>query len=342
MGSINIKDIARISGVGVSTVSRVLNHHPDVKDETRRKVLEVMKDNNYIPNNSARNLKRNASKSIGILVKGIHNPFFSHMVKSIEEKIDAKGYTMILHYNESNQQDNEAAIELIKEKRLIGLICLGGNYDNLHNEEIYNMNIPIVLASTSSDDLSEDSLFSSVNIDNTDAAFMAVDYICKLNHKNIGLITTGEGDKTVGKLRYEGYKKALKENNILFRKEFVEIGGYTFNSGYEAMSRILDKNLEVTAVFITSDIMAIGACKAILGRKLKIPDDISVVGFDGIDYSLYFHPSITTIKQPIEEMGEMSIELLLELINNSKKKNQHIIFDTKLEERESCKDLLRW
>lgn len=341
MGSINIKDIARISGVGVSTVSRVLNHHPDVKDETRIKVLEVMKDNNYIPNNSARNLKRNASKSIGILVKGIHNPFFSHLVKSIEEKIDAKGYTMILHYNESNQQDNEAAIELIKEKRLKGLICLGGNYDNLHNDEMQNLHIPIVLASTSSDDLSDNSLFSSVNIDNTDAAFMAVDYICKLNHKNIGLITTGEGDKTVGKLRYEGYKKALSANDILFRREFVEIGGYTFNSGYEAMNRILDKNLEVTAVFVTSDIMAIGACKAILGRKLKIPENISVVGFDGIDYSLYFHPSITTIKQPIEKMGEKSIELLLELINNSKKKNEHIIFETKLEERESCKDLLR-
>ncbi len=341
MASINIKDIARISEVGVSTVSRVLNHHPDVKDETRRKVLEVMKDNNYIPNNSARNLKRNASKSIGILVKGIHNPFFSHMVKSIEEKIDAKGYTMILHYNESNQQDNEAAIELIKEKRLKGLICLGGNYDNFHNEEMQNLHIPIVLASTSSEDLSDNSLFSSVNIDNTDAAFMAVDYICKLNHENIGLITTGEGDKTVGKLRYEGYKRALLENHIAFRRELVEIGGYTFNSGYESMNRILDKNLEVTAVFVTSDIMAIGACKAILGRKLKIPEDISVVGFDGIDYSLYFHPSITTIKQPIEEMGEKSINLLLELINNNKKKNEHIIFETKLEERESCKDLFR-
>lgn len=341
MGSMNIKDIARISGVGVSTVSRVLNNHPDVKDDTRKKVLEVMKENNYIPNNSARNLKRNASKSIGVLVKGIHNPFFSHMVKSIEEKIAAKGYTMILHYNENNHQDNEAAIELIKEKRLKGLICLGGNYDSMHNEEMKNLHIPIVLASTSSEELSRDGLFSSVNINNTDAAYMAVDYICKLNHKNIGLITTGEGDKTVGKLRYEGYKKALAANNMEFRRELVEIGGYTFSSGFDSMNKILDKDLGVTAVFVTSDIMAIGACKAILNGGFKIPDDISVVGFDGIDYSLYFHPSITTIKQPIEEMGEKSIDLLLDLINNNKKKNEHIIFETKLEERESCKELLR-
>lgn len=341
MGSINIKDIARISGVGVSTVSRVLNNHPDVKDETRRKVLEIMKDSNYIPNNSARNLKRNTSKSIGVLVKGIHNPFFSNMVKFIEEKIDAKGYTMILHYNESNQQDNEAAIELIKEKRLKGLICLGGNYDNLHNEEMQNLHIPIVLASTSSEELSGDGLCSSVNIDNIAAAFMAVNYICGLKHSRIGLITTGEGDKTVGKLRYEGYKKALAANNIEFNRELVEIGGYTFSSGYEAMNRLLDKDLKITAVFVTSDIMAIGAGKAILSRGFKIPEDISVVGFDGIDYSLYFHPSITTIMQPVEAMGEKSIDLLLDLINNTKKENEQIIFDTKLEERESCKELLR-
>ena len=341
MSSINIKDIARISGVGVSTVSRVLNNHPDVKDETRRKILEVMKENNYIPNNSARNLKRNASKSIGVLVKGIHNPFFSHMVKCIEEKIDAKGYTMILHYNESNQQDNEAAIELIKEKRLKGLICLGGNYDNIHNEEMQSLHTPIVLASTSSEELSYDGLCSSVNINNIEAAFIAVDYICGLKHRNIGLITTGEGDRTVGKLRYEGYKKALAKNNIEFNKDLVEIGGYTFSSGYEAMDRLLHKDLKITAVFVTSDIMAIGACKAILSHDLKIPEDISIVGFDGIDYSLYFHPSITTIKQPVESMGEKSIELLLELINDNKKENEHIIFDTKLEERESCKELLR-
>lgn len=341
MSGINIRDIARIAGVGISTVSRVLNNHPDVKYETREKVLAIMKDNNYIPNNSARNLKRNDTKSIGVLVKGIHNPFFSHMVKFIEKEIDDKGYTMILHYNENNQQDNEAAIELIKEKRLKGLICLGGNYDNFNNEEIKNLNIPIVLASTSSKDLSDCGLFSSVNINNVDAAFKAIDYICKLNHKIIGLITTGEQDKAVGKLRYEGYKQALEFNKIEFKSELVEIGGYTFKSGYEAMNRLLDKDLKVTAVFVTSDIMAIGASKAILNRKLKIPDDISVVGFDGIDYSLYFHPSITTIKQPIEEMGQKSIDLLLDLINNHKRKNEHIIFETKLEERESCKELLR-
>lgn len=340
MGSINIKDIARIAGVGVSTVSRVLNNHPDVKDETRIRILEIMKENNYIPNNSARNLKRNDSKSIGVLVKGIHNPFFSHMVKYMEEKIAAKGYTMILHYNEGNQQDNEAAIELIKEKRLKGLICLGGNYDNLHNEEMQNLKVPIVLASTSSEELSNYGLCSSVNIDNIAAAFKAVNYICNLNHRVIGLITTGAGDKTVGKLRYEGYKRALEENHIEANEELVEIGGYTFSSGYDAMNRLLDKNLRITAVFITSDIMAIGACKAILNRGLRIPQDISVVGFDGIDYSLYFHPSITTIMQPIEIMGEKSINLLLDLINNNKKENEHIIFNTILEKRESCSELL--
>src|SRR5471030_2246824 len=126
MSDFTIKDISRIAGVGVSTVSRVLNKHPDVKEETRQKVLSVIGEFNYVPNNSARNLKRNTSNNIGVLVKGIHNPFFSEMIKSIEEKIDEEGYSMILHYNEINPNDFETAIELIKEKKLKGLICLGG------------------------------------------------------------------------------------------------------------------------------------------------------------------------------------------------------------------------
>ncbi|KGN00572.1 LacI family DNA-binding transcriptional regulator [Clostridium botulinum] len=336
MANLTIKDISRIAGVGVSTISRVLNNHPDVKDETRKKVLEVIEEVNYIPNNSARNLKRNTSKSIGVLVKGINNPFFSKMIKSIEEKIDDKKYSMILHYNESSTDDFDAAIELIKEKKLKGLICLGGNFDNLDKKQMDNLSVPIVIASSNITSDANKNLFSSVVIENEKAAFDAVEYICKLGHKGIGIITTGEEDRSVGRLRFQGYKNAIFENGIKFDENLVEIGEYTFESGYEAMSRLLDKDLKITAVFVTTDIMAIGAAKAILSRGLKIPEDISIVGFDGIDYSKYFHPSLTTVEQPVENMAEKSIEILLNLIND-KKINQHIVFKTKLLKRESCR-----
>lgn len=335
MKNLNIKDIARIAGVGVSTVSRVLNNHPDVKDETRQKILEVMNNYSYVPNNSARNLKRNTSNNIGVLVKGIHNPFFSKMIKSIEEEIDKEGYSMILHYNESNNNDIEAAIELIKEKKLKGLICLGGDFENLDKQELINLKTPIVLASTYVIEKANKTLFSSVIIENKEAAYKAVDYIASLGHKKIGIITTGEEDRTIGKLRFEGYKKALEKNSIEFNENFVEIGEYTFESGFAAMNKLLDKKIDLTAVFVTTDIMAIGASKAILARGLKIPGDISIVGFDGIDYSLYFHPSLTTVVQPVEEMGKKSIDLLFDILKN-KKSHQHIVLETQLEERESC------
>lgn len=336
MDSMTIKDISRIAEVGVSTVSRVLNNHPDVKDETRIKVLKVIEELNYIPNNSARNLKRNTSNNIGVLVKGIHNPFFSKMIKSIEEKIDENGYSMILHYNENNPNDFEAAIELIKEKKLKGLVCLGGDFDNLDEKQLASLKTPLVLTSTSIIENIDKKYFSSVIIENHKAAFKAVDYICKLGHKNIGIITTGEEDKSVGRLRFQGYKDALLKNGIKYDSNLIEIGEYTFESGFNAMNRLMNKNLDITAVFVTADIMAIGASKAILSRGLGIPEDISVVGFDGIDYSQYFHPSLTTVEQPVEEMGKKSIEILFDLIKK-KEKNQHVIFETKLLKRESCK-----
>lgn len=339
MDNLTIKDISRIAGVGVSTVSRVLNNHPDVKGETRAKVLKVIEELNYIPNNSARNLKRNTSNNIGVLVKGIHNPFFSKMIKSIEEKIDENGYAMILHYNESNPNDFDAAIELIKEKKLKGLICLGGYFDNLDEKKLLDLKTPLVLTSTSIIENLNKKYFSSVIIENDKAAFKAVDYICKLGHKNIGIITTGEEDKGVGKLRFQGYKEALLKNNVAYDSRMVEIGEYTFQTGFDSMNRLIDKNLNITAVFVTADIMAIGASKAILSRGLRIPEDISVVGFDGIDYSQYFHPSLTTIEQPVEEMGKKSIEILFDLINKKEKYN-HVVFETKLLERESCKKIL--
>lgn len=341
MKNLNIKDIAKISGYAVSTVSRVINNHPDVKDETREKILKIIEKYNYIPNNSARNLKRSESKNIGVLVKGIFNPFFSKMVQSIEERIAEEGYTMVLHYNDENSDDIEAAVELIKEKKLRGLVCLGGNFDEFDESQLIGLKTPIVLTSTNIVEKSKSKKkFSSVIIENEKAAFKAVDYLCRLlGHKKIGIITTGAGDRSIGQLRFKGYKKALKQNNIDYNEEFLEIGEYTFESAYKAMNRLLDKDLGVTAVFVTSDIMAIGASKAILSRGLKIPDNISVMGFDGIEYAKYFHPSITTVKQPQEEMGNKSIEILFGLIKKEKK-HQHIILETELIERESCKKIL--
>ncbi|WP_123054455.1 LacI family DNA-binding transcriptional regulator [Clostridium sp. JN-1] len=339
MANLTIKDISKMAGVGVSTVSRVLNNHPDVKEETREKVLRVIDKVNYVPNNSARNLKRNTSNNIGVLIKGIHNPFFSEMTKFIEEKIAEKEYSMILHYNNTNPNDFEIAVEFIKEKRLKGLICLGGYFNNLTKNQLKDLDTPIVFTSIDSIKNVDNSLFSSVTIENKKAAFDAVNYICSLGHRNIGVITSCEKNTSVGRLRLEGYKEALIQNNIEYNKEFSEKGEYTFEAGFNAANKLLDKNLNITAIFASSDIMAIGASKAILKRGLRIPEDISIVGFDGIEYAKYFHPSITTIRQPVEDMGEKSADILFDIING-KSGHKHVVINTELIKRDSCRRLI--
>jgi len=335
--NVNIKDIAKLSGVGISTVSRVLNNHTDVKKETREKVLQVIKEYNYIPNNSARNLKRSVSKNIGVLVKGIYNPFFSKVVRAIESEIAHQGYSMILHYNAKDaKNDGEIAIELIKEKKLTGLICLGGDFEDFNPKQIKALETPIVLCSTMVAYSGDENYFSSVNIDDAIAAEMAVEAIIGCEHKRIGMIKLRDDDYSVCQYRMNGYRNALKKHGIEFDPEFVEIGDYTFETGYKAMQKLLDKDLGLTAVFVSTDLMAIGAARAAMERCIKVPEELSIVGFDGIEFTEFFMPSISTVMQPVEEMGVKSVELLFDVLNNDAA-HQHIIFDTTFLHRESLR-----
>lgn len=338
MRNLNIKDIAKIAGVGVSTVSRVINEHPDVKEETRKKVLEVIEEYNYIPNNSARNLKRIDTNHIGILIKGMFNPFFAQMIEAIEKKLASEHYSAVVHYNRENQKDIDAAHEFIMEKKLKGIICLGGDFDTVTEADIKRIRVPLVLASTEIPGQIDRTCFSSVIIDNEKAAFLAVNHLCHMRHERIGMITSGDGDKSVGLKRTEGYIKALHENGITKQDHYFEVADYSFQKGYEAMHRLLDKAPELSAVFVISDIMAIGAAKAIKERGLSIPEDISLMGFDDIDYAEFFNPPLTTVHQPVEEIANKTAELMIRILDDGAQ-HEHIVFETNLVNRESCKAL---
>lgn len=338
MKNLNIRDIAKIAGVGVSTVSRVINQHSDVKEETRKHVLDVIEEYNYIPNNSARNLKRTESNHIGILVKGMYNPFFARMIQTIEKKIAHVGYSAIIHYNIDSNKDVDAAYEFIMEKKLMGVICLGGDFDQLIDLDIERLRVPFILTSTEIPDEVDKRIYSSVIIDNEKAAFNAVDYLCEQGHQAIGIISTGEDDKSVGTYRTEGYIKALEKHGIDKKDEFFEVGAYTFETGYEAMLRLLEKTTELTAVFAISDIMAIGAARAIYEKGLRIPEDLSLLGFDDIDYAAYFNPTLTTVHQPVEEIAMMTADIMISILDENQP-HRHVVFDTALVERASCRRL---
>lgn len=336
----NIKDIARLAGVGVSTVSRVINDHPDVKDETREKILKIIKESNYIPNNSARILKKNNTNNIGVLVKGVFNPFFSEMINIIGNRINEAGYTMILQQNDyATEDDVDNLIAFVKEKRLQGIICLGGNFLNINDESFQFLDIPVVLTSVNTLSKESKSKFSSIGIDNVLAAKASIQYLIDKGHRNIGILLGEKNDVGISGLRLEGYKKALEENNIPYSEENVFIGDYDYSGAYRVTKEIINNRKDITAIFSISDIMAVGAAKSVINQGLQVGEDISIMGFDGMDISKYYNPGITTVKQPKKNMANNSIDLLLALLAK-KEEHKHIIFETKIIERESCKKVV--
>lgn len=342
-----IKDIAKICGVGVSTVSRAINNHPDINCETKDMIMRVIRENNYIPNNSARNLKRLNSNAIAVLIKGITNPFFSKMIGVFEEETKKQKYSFMLHRVEETENELDIAIELVNEKKLKGIIFLGGNL-NYTNEHISQLDVPFVLSTSgvtsSYADIKADN-WAAVSVDDFAESYKMTDYLCEIGHQKIAMISACDEDDGIGKLRLDGYKAALKDHHLQYDDEIVvhinaEKDEFSMESGYRLMNELLGKNKEFTAVYAIADTLAIGACRALCEAGLKVPDDISVAGFDGIDMAAYYNPSITTIRQPVEEMARTTISLLFDLIENGGHYRKEIL-PAKLLVRESSAALLK-
>lgn len=341
MDSINIKDIARLCGVGVSTVSRAINNHPDINPETKNMIMQVIKENNYIPNNSARNLKRTDSRAIAVLIKGIGNPFFSKMIRIFEEEIQKKKYSFILQRVDEQEDEVDVALELIKEKKPRGIVFLGGYFSH-SREELEQLTVPYVLSTIGMTEyLGESPDFSCVSVDDYAESYKMTDYLCKLGHEKVLILTAPSDDESIGRLRLEGYKKALLDNGItpspsliIFSEECEEC--YTMENGYRMMNRVLNEKPEFTAVYAISDSIAIGACKAIFEHGMRIPEDYCMSGYDGLDIARYYNPSITTIRQPVEEMAKATIKILFDVIKN-KAEHQKTVFKAELVEGESTR-----
>ena len=339
MEAITIKDIAKICGVGVSTVSRALNNHPDINPETRQRVLEVVEEYDFVPNNSARNLKLTESKTIAILVKGMTNPFFMRMISAMESDIQDKKYSLELRHVDEMTDEVEVALELVKEKKLKGIVFLGG-LSNHSTEKLDRLGVPYVLSTISmSDDAEGD--FSSVSVDDISESFKITDYLIKKGHKRIAFIGAPEADISIGQLRLEGYLKALKDNGIKPDYDLIwhtkdDSDTYSMKNGYNVMLEKLNEKHDFTAVYAISDTMAIGAIRALHEKGLSVPGDVSVVGFDGIDMGKYHVPSLTTIHQPFDEMAHKTTKILFDVIRHGEA-HKKLIMDAALVERESVR-----
>ena len=341
MEELTIKDVARICGVGVSTVSRAINNHPDINPETKQMIMNVISENGFVPNNSARNLKRTDARSIAVLVKGIANPLFSDMIKVIENETQRKKYSLVLQHVEYYEDEVDVALELVKEKRLRGIIFLGGYF--LHAEEkIANLKVPYIFSTIgmSVTEKLNRTGYSSVAVDDRKESCIMTSYLIELGHRDIAIISAESESVSIGRLRLEGYRDAFAQKGIPYRKELVrcveeEIDHFSMENGYLTTKKLIESGEKFTAIFATADLLAIGACRALLEAGYRIPEDVSVAGFDGIELGKYYNPAITTMKQPVEEMAETTVKLLFDIIAG-RKEYEHIVFPAALEVRESC------
>jgi LacI family transcriptional regulator len=327
----NIKDIALHCGVAISTVSRVLNDHPDVSEETREKVRRAVNELHYIPNTSARNLVRTSSDTIALLVKGVNNPFFAKLIKVIEREITLRGYTLELHQMDTSVDELRIGAQLTNERKLIGILFLGGRF-NYSPEEMALIHVPSVFCTyTNTFGTLDAESFSSVAIDDKQAAKDAVEALVALGHRKIAILTDNEDDKSISELRFQGYKDALALHGIPFEPNLVACTG-TFSDMraiYEATSRLIERDSTFTAIFAIADLMAIAAIKALNDQGKKVPEDCSVVAIDGLELSEYTLPTLTTLVQPAEEIGLACAKTIIELIERPGRNRQYT-FDTAL------------
>lgn len=325
-----IKDVAEYSGVSVSTVSRVLNNHPDVSDAVRARVMSAVRELHYVPNNSARDLVRPQSDAIGLVVRGVGNPFFVAVIRAVEQAVSRAGYTMVLH--QINTEDNEllAGASLARSKKLRGLILLGGCFDYTP-EQTAALGIPFVCCSfTNSFGSLEKTTYSSVSIDDQAEACRAVRLLTEKGHRKIAVLLDSTHDHSISELRYRGYCQALEEAGIPLEEELVEeIGDFNMAAAYEGTCRLLRRRGDFTALFVIADSMAVAAMKALHDCGRRVPEDCSVIAIDGIDMSAYTIPTLTTLIQPKEAMGAEAVDILLDMIEN-RGGNRHVRLDTTL------------
>ena len=313
-----IRDIAKRCSVSVSTVSRVLNNHPDVSAASRARVLEAVREAHYVPNNSARDLVRPQSDGIGLVVRGVGNPFFTGVIQAIERAIGGAGYNLVLHQIRSEGDELRAGAELARSRRLLGLVLLGGRFDYTP-EQVALLDVPFVCCSytNSFGSLAKDA-YSSVTIDDQREACRAVRLLTDQGHQRIAILLDSTQDSSISQLRYMGYRQALEES-----------GSFDMAAAYETAARLLAGRRDVTAVFAIADSMAVAAMKALHDLGRRVPEDCSVVSIDGIEMSAYTVPALTTLAQPQEEMGERAVRILVDMIEG-RGRNQHVLLKTAL------------
>jgi len=331
--------VAERAGVSRTTVSFVLNNVPGVRisEETRQKVLHAARELNYYPNSAARSLASRKTYRIGLVLcqspeRIFGDAFLPEVLRGIGDVAQARGFRVLLQ-SVQNVAQPDAYTHLVGEKQIDGIILSGPRSDDSQLLALRKDGFPVVLLGQL-----EGSEVPFVDVDSVGGARLAVEHLIEHGHERIGLITNAPPQYTASAQRTRGYKRALEEHGLMYDRDLVRYGDFNEESGWRAMSELLEVVPSPTAVFAASDLVAFGAMEAAKARGLKIPRDLALVGFDDVPLAHYVDPPLTTIRLPAYQLGAKAAQMLIDLIQGEKVEETRFLLETKLIIRESCGD----
>jgi LacI family transcriptional regulator len=335
MPFLTLEDIAQQTGVSRSTVSRVVNNHPNVRDDVRQRVLGAIQKSGYHPHAAARTLASQRSSMLGLILPHsvsffFTDPYFAHLTKGIAQACNQHDYTLALFLVGSKEDEKTIIPRICRRGMLDGVVIQSGhNGDQEIIGRMVEVNMPLIVMGRPF----HDDNVSYIDIDNVTASYNAVSHLIRLGRKRIGTVS-GPMASRVGVDRLEGYRKALTERKVKISESLISEGDFTETGGYYAMQKILPAKPD--AVFAASDTMAIGAMHAIREAGLHVPEDIAVVGFDDLPPASLSDIQLTTVRQPVVQFGIRAIEALIDQIESGNTSPRRIILDTELVIRATC------
>lgn len=331
-----IKDIAKLAGVSISTVSRVINNSAKVKKEVRERIESIIEETGYRPNSLARELLKNKTNTIGVILPRIDLEIFAGAVEGITKQLNEAGYHILLANTREKTEEELEYFKVFQEKRVDGVLWFATGITEEHKKILDKVNYPLVLVGQESKLLD----YPCVIYDNYNAARMAVDYLIKLGHRKIGFVGVPEFDEAIGKKRKEGYLNAMQEANLEINENWLSEGTFEYTSGNEAVKKILkDKENLPTAIFAATDRLAVGVMHYLLGAGYKIPEDISVIGIDNLRVSRIYTPELSTISYDYFTSGIYAANLILDRVEKRKSSMRKVVMDYTLEIRSSTKKI---
>jgi len=330
-----IKDIALKANVSTATVSAVINSSAYVSPALKDRVTRALSEVDYHPDEVARSLKKKRTKTLGVIISDITNPFFTAVVRGVEDAANSVGYAVMLCNTDESAEKEAVYIRILKTRRIDGVILATASVGESYSEKFERYGIPVVFVNR----VPSEPCIDAVVLNNFSGSFEAVSYLCELGHTRIGVIT-GLSNKSTTIERLKGYKEALLARGLTVEEELIRKSDSRTNGGYENALELLKLENRPSAIFVTNNLMTVGAMKAVIESGLGCPSDISIVGFDDFDWANVFSPRLTTVSQPTYEMGKLSVELLVEKIEGkTTEEPRKITLEPKLIIRESCAKL---